>query len=48
MIGYAPIADCVYWVVFVDRDSAHEAFNRRIISLRKANTRVVKAYVSQI
>ena len=48
MIGYAPIADRVYCVVFVDRDSAHEAFNRRIISLRKANTREVKAYVSQI
>ena len=48
MIGYAPIAERVYCVVFVDRDSAHEAFSRRIISLRKANMREVKAYVSQI
>ena len=48
MIGFAPIADRVYCVVFVDRDDVHGTLNRRIISLRKANMREVKAYVSQI
>ncbi|MBF0294704.1 MAG: BrnT family toxin [Magnetococcales bacterium] len=40
MIGYAPLEDRLYCVVFVDRGDV-----RRIISLRKANSREVKAYV---
>ncbi len=43
MIGYALIDDRLYCVVFTDRGS-----ERRIISLRKANQREVKYYVSQI
>jgi hypothetical protein len=43
MIGYAPIGDRIYCVVFVDRDE-----ERRIISLRKANDREVKRYASEI
>ncbi len=43
MIGYAPIGERVFCVVFVDRDE-----ERRIISLRKANDREVKKYASQI
>lgn len=43
MIGYAPIGERVFCVVFVDRDE-----ERRIISLRKANDREVKNYASQI
>ena len=43
MIGYAPIGDRVFCVVFTDRDD-----QRRIISLRKANAREVKRYASQI
>lgn len=44
MIGYAPLEDRLYCVVFVDRGDV-----RRIISLRKANSREVKTYVqSQI
>ena len=43
MIGYAPIAARVYCVVFVDRDDI-----RRIISLRKANSREVHHYAEQI
>lgn len=39
MVGYAPIGRRLYCVVFVDR-----ADGRRIISLRKANTREVKDY----
>ncbi|MGB4766297.1 MAG: BrnT family toxin [Rugosibacter sp.] len=42
MIGYAPIGERVYCVVFVDRGAV-----RRIISLRKANTREVNRYVEQ-
>ncbi len=38
MIGYAPVEERVYCVVFVDRGGV-----RRIISLRKANTREVLA-----
>lgn len=48
MIGYAPIADRVYCVVFVDRDEANQVLTRRVISLRKANMREVKTYVNQI
>lgn len=43
MIGYAPIEDRIFCVVFVDRDN-----ERRIISLRKANDREVKHYASEI
>lgn len=39
MVGYAPIGRRLYCVVFVDRTDG-----RRIISLRKANTREVKDY----
>ncbi|MBF0165134.1 MAG: BrnT family toxin [Magnetococcales bacterium] len=40
MIGYAPIGNRLFCVVFVDRGAV-----RRVISLRKANSREVKAYV---
>ena len=43
MIGYAPIGERLYCVVFTDRKQ-----ERRIISLRKANAREVKQYASQI
>lgn len=43
MVGYAPINDRVYCVVYVDRDQ-----QRRIISLRKANKREVKSYANKI
>jgi uncharacterized DUF497 family protein len=43
MIGYALLGDRLYCVVFTDRGN-----ERRIISLRKANQREVKYYVSQI
>ncbi|WP_370445966.1 BrnT family toxin [Acidiferrobacter sp. SPIII_3] len=43
MIGYTPIGERVFCVVFMDRDD-----QRRIISLRKANAREVKRYASQI
>ena len=39
MIGYAYIGDRIYCIVFVDRLNV-----RRIISLRKANSREVKNY----
>lgn len=42
MIGYAMLRLRLYCVVFVDRGS-----ERRVISLRKANPREVKAYVSK-
>lgn len=42
MIGYALVGDQLYCVVFTDR--SHEG---RIISLRKANQREVRYYVSQ-
>jgi len=42
MIGYALIGTRLYCVVFTDRDE-----ERRIISLRKANQREVKHYVSE-
>lgn len=43
MIGYAPIGDHVYCVVYVDRFQ-----QRRIISLRKATKREVLRYVRNI
>ena len=43
MIGYAPIENRVYCVIYTDRDSI-----RRIISLRKANKREVTYYANQI
>ena len=43
MIGYAPIGTRVFCVVFTDRGD-----KRRIVSLRKANAREVRRYVSQI
>ncbi len=43
MVGLAPLAGRVYCVVFVDRPPEHPT-ERRIISLRKANTREVKLY----
>ncbi|MGY6274783.1 BrnT family toxin [Methylomonas sp. MgM2] len=43
MIGYAPIEDRVYCVVYTDRGDS-----RRIISLRKANNREIKRYASEI
>ncbi len=43
MIGYAPIKDRVFCVLFTDRDNI-----RRIISLRKANKREVENYAKQI
>lgn len=43
MIGYALLGDRLYCEVFTDRGN-----ERRIISLRKANQREVKYYVSQI
>lgn len=38
-IGYAPLGERLYCVVFVERDGG-----KRIISLRKANNREVKRY----
>ena len=43
MIGYAPIGERVYCVVFTDRGA-----NRRVISLRKANAKEGKRYVDRI
>jgi uncharacterized protein len=42
-IGYGPIGRRLYCVVFVDRGA-----RRRIISLRKANTREIDRYEAQI
>jgi uncharacterized DUF497 family protein len=42
-IGYAIAGDRLYCVVFVDRTGGAHA-ERRIISLRKANSREVKRY----
>lgn len=42
MIGYAMWQARLYCVVFTDRDD-----ERRVISLRKANEREVKGYVSE-
>jgi uncharacterized DUF497 family protein len=39
MIGFAPLGERLYCVVFTDRGD-----ERRIISLRKANSREVKHY----
>ncbi|MDO9002844.1 MAG: BrnT family toxin [Aquabacterium sp.] len=43
MVGLAPLEDRLYCVIFVDRPPEHPT-ERRIISLRKANTREVKRY----
>jgi uncharacterized DUF497 family protein len=43
MVGLAPLGGRVYCVVFVDRPARHPT-ERRIISLRKANTREVRLY----
>lgn len=43
MIGFAPIEDRVFCVVFTDRGGT-----RRIISLRKANDREAKSYASKV
>jgi uncharacterized DUF497 family protein len=43
MIGYAPIGERVFCVIFVDRGD-----QRRIISLLKANNREVNRYASNI
>ncbi len=43
MIGYAPIGRRLYCVVFVDRGEV-----RRVISLRKANSREVRMYETAI
>lgn len=43
MIGFAPISHRVYCVVFTDRGD-----ERRVISLRKANSREVTRYVRTI
>lgn len=42
-IGYAPIGNRVYCVVYTDRGDS-----RRIVSLRKANQREVKRYASHV
>jgi uncharacterized DUF497 family protein len=42
-LGYAIAGDRLYCVVFVDRP-ADASTERRIISLRKANSREVKSY----
>lgn len=42
MVGFAPIADEVYCVVFVEREDDV----MRVISLRKATKREVKDYVA--
>jgi hypothetical protein len=43
MIGFAPIGERVYCVVFTDRGQ-----DRRVISLRKANSREVRRYAERI
>ena len=43
MVGYAPIGARLYCVVFTDRGEM-----RRIISLRKANSREVRRYERRI
>ena len=43
MVGYAPIGQRVYCVVFTDRGQ-----RRRVISLRKANVREVRRYASEV
>jgi uncharacterized DUF497 family protein len=44
MIGFAPIEQTVYCVVFVEREDDV----MRVISLREANKREVRDYASQI
>ena len=43
MVGFAPIGRTLYCVVFTEHDDAY-----RIISLRKALPKEVRAYASQI
>ena len=43
MVGFAPIGRTVYCVVFTEEDDVY-----RIISLRKALPKEVRAYASQI
>ncbi|HRK40224.1 MAG TPA: BrnT family toxin [Burkholderiaceae bacterium] len=45
LIGYAIAGDRLYCVVFVDRPEGAPT-ERRIISLRKANSREVKSYAN--
>ena len=45
MVGLVPVNDRLFCVVFVDRPSGQPT-ERRIISLRKANTREVKQYAN--
>jgi uncharacterized DUF497 family protein len=42
MIAFAPSTGILYYVAYVDRNES-----RRVISLRRANRREVKHYVSQ-
>ncbi|MEY8689874.1 MAG: BrnT family toxin [Leptothrix sp. (in: b-proteobacteria)] len=44
MVGLVPLGDRLFCVVFVDRPPEHPT-ERRIISLRKANSREVTRYV---
>jgi hypothetical protein len=43
MVGFAPIGRTVYCVVFTERDDGY-----RIVSLRKALPKEVRAYASRI
>jgi uncharacterized protein len=45
MSGLAPLGDRLFFVAFVDRPP-EQPTERRIISLRKANTREVKRYAA--
>ena len=45
MIGFAPLGDRLFCVVYVDRPS-EQPTERRIISLRKANVREAKLYAA--
>lgn len=45
MVGLVPVNDRLFCVVFVDRPPEHPT-ERRVISLRKANSREVKRYAS--
>ncbi len=45
MIGYVPLGDRLFCVVYVDRPPENPT-ERRIISLRKANFREVNLYAA--
>lgn len=45
MVGLVPVSDRLFCVVFVDRPP-EQPTERRIISLRKANSREVKRYAN--